>query len=149
MTRRQLRDAVASIGCGALVAASLLLAGCTARPALRAQDAWIRAAEGPHATAAYFEVVNGGPDSVVVTAISGDFAESFPMHETVRDGAMMSMREVGSMRVPPHGVLKLEPGAGHVMVMQLRRNLVAGERVRMTLHLRDGRELPVVATVRQ
>ncbi len=149
MTRRRVRDfAPPSVG-GVLMLAMLVLAGCTARPALRAQDAWIRAADSTQNTAAYFTVVNDGSDSVAVTGVAGTCALHFQLHETVRDGALMSMREVGRMNVPPHGRLELRPGGNHLMVMSLERNLVAGQRVRMTLRLLDGRELPVVATVRQ
>jgi copper(I)-binding protein len=50
----------------------------------------------------------------------------------VEDG-MMHMRKVAAINVPAGGVVKLEPGGYHLMIIDLNRELKAGAQVRVTL----------------
>jgi len=80
--------------------------------------------------------------------VDGTCAAMLRMHETVRRGAVFSMREVSHLVAPPHARLEFRPGGDHVMLTGLRATLEAGARVPLALRLRDGRVLPVVASVR-
>jgi len=111
---------------GAFALGAMLLAGCASKPAVRAENAWIRAADSLGTTAAYMTVVNDGSRPVTVTGITGDCADRFQLHETVTEGSELSMHAVHSLDVPAHGTLELRPGGDHVMVMGLTRNLEPG-----------------------
>jgi hypothetical protein len=124
------------------------LAGCSERPALRVEHAWLRSADSGATTAGYLTLVNGGADSLRVTGASGSCAEAIGMHETVRDGGRVAMREAQEFRVPPGARLEFAPGGNHLMLTHLRRRLVPGRREELSLRLSDGRTVPVEATVR-
>jgi periplasmic copper chaperone A len=64
----------------------------------------------------------------------------------------MEMRMLETMLLPAGKVIKLEPGGFHLMLIDLKKPLKAGEDVAFTLHLRDAkggaRELKVTAPVK-
>ena len=131
-----------------LGAAALGTGGCGSPAPVRAEAAWARAADSAGTTAAYFMLVNEGADTLHVTGVSGDCAASFTMHTTVREGGMVAMREAERFDVAPYGRLLLAPGGSHVMLAGLRRRLLPGTGLNLTLHLSDGTQLTVVASVR-
>jgi copper(I)-binding protein len=135
---------------GSIVVAIALLAGagCGAS-GTRIEHAWARAAERGATTAAYFTLVNGGPDTLHVTGVSGDAAESIAMHTSVHVGNMVTMREAGSFEVAPGSRLVFAPGGNHVMLTHLRAPLTPGSRVNLALHVSGQPDLPVIASVRR
>jgi copper(I)-binding protein len=128
--------------------AALLVSGC-GPSGTHVEHAWARAAERGATTAAYFTLVNGGADTLHVTGVSGDGAESIAMHTTVRVGNMVTMREASSFDVAPGARLVFAPGGNHVMLTHLRTALTAGGHVNLALHLSGQPDLPVIASVRR
>ena len=49
------------------------------------------------------------------------------------DGDVMRMREVGTIDVPAGGTVELQPGGLHLMLMGLKKPLVAGQAFPLTL----------------
>jgi VCBS repeat-containing protein len=75
------------------------------------------------------------------------------VHEMVADGATMKMQEVkAGIEVPANGTLELKPGGYHVMLMDLKQQLQAGDTVPLSLVVegKDGKRetLEVKAPVR-
>ncbi len=118
---------------GALMAAAVL-AGCGRTvPANRpiATDAWIRPTP-PMVTvgAAYATLRAGRDDRLLAIAVPDTIAGHTELHESTRDAAgRMGMREVEGLALPAGRMVKLEPGGAHLMLLDLRRPLVAGDRV--------------------
>ncbi len=132
----------------ALALLALALAAGCAPAAPRVERAWVRAADSAGTTVAYFTLVNGGPETLRVTGIGGDLADSIRMHETLHDRGMASMRELDVVEVAPGERLPFAPGGRHVMIQGLRRTLVPGTTVHLVLHVKAGPDLPVAASVR-
>lgn len=111
-----------------------------ASPAFAAQtvavsDAWVRATpNGATTAAAYLTVTNKGsaPDRL----IGGDSpaARTVQVHEMSMSNGVMHMGEVkGGAVIAPGGVLKLQPGGWHLMLIGLKAPLAAGSTVSVTL----------------
>lgn len=64
------------------------------------------------------------------------------------DHGNMSMRPVKDVPVPAGETVNLEPGGIHIMLMDLKRPLKAGEAVPLTLSFAKAGEIKVDATVR-
>jgi copper(I)-binding protein len=139
------------------------LPGSTARAAdpaalLRIEDAWARRAPmtghgSGHGVsrgtgAAYVTIQNPSaePDSLI--AASSDAADSVELHETIRDGEVMRMRQVPRFEIPAGGRLQMQPGGKHIMLINLRRDLKPGERVSLTLTFGQGGEMRLEIPVR-
>jgi copper(I)-binding protein len=139
---------IRSLATAALLPAALALAAGCAREPVRIEHAWVRAASVGGTTAAYFTLVNASSDTLHVTGVGGELAAAIQMHETVREGGMVTMREAAAFAVAPRTRLEFRPGGDHVMLERLRESLEAGARVRLALRLSGRADLPIVAEVR-
>jgi periplasmic copper chaperone A len=98
--------------------------------------------------AAYFTVRNAGHETAVIVAISCPAAAMAMLHETTVEGGTSRMRPRERLEIAPGQTVVLEPGGLHVMLHGLKRTLVVGEHVPLTLQLGNGEELAVSAQVR-
>jgi copper(I)-binding protein len=146
----------------ALVAISLLaLTGCASESApaqtesvpagdtVTIEDAWVKSApEGM--SAAFGTLVNSADQNATVTSASSDASTMLELHETVENEAgAMVMREIeGGFVLPAGEDLPLEPGANHIMLMDLTAPLVAGEEVTFTLTFSDDSTYEFTAPVK-
>jgi len=102
-------------------------------------------------SAAYMLIENRGGAADRLLRASTDAAAVVEIHETqIDDQGVGQMRPLAEgLEIPANGSVRLEPGGYHVMLMDLRRDLVAGEMVRLTLTFESGKEITVEAEIRQ
>lgn len=100
-------------------------------------------------SAAYMTLENkGGADTLM--SVSGDVAEMIQVHQTVEKNGMMSMEEAkDGMPVPANGKAELKPGGYHIMMMNLKQDLKAGDTFKLTLKFKSGKEMSVDVTVKE
>lgn len=144
----------------------MMIAGCRAEaPGPNAQpapehgeevvvdDAWARPVAaretGRMHSAAYFTLRNHTGEAVRLVRAETDVSAAAEIHETVIDeNGVMRMREQEHVDVEAGGETRFEPGGLHVMLMNLDRELVAGDSLTMTLHFEDGHSLQTPVVVR-
>ncbi|WP_372466753.1 copper chaperone PCu(A)C [Microbacterium maritypicum] len=146
----------------AVIAVSLLaLTGCTpeaapveteSRPAgdvVRIEDAWVKSAD-EGMSAAFGTLVNTGDHDATVVSVTSAASTMLELHETVEnDAGEMVMREIdGGFVIPAGGQLALEPGANHIMMMDLTGPLAAGTDVSFTLTFDDDSTYEFTAPVK-
>ncbi|BCW39061.1 hypothetical protein StoSoilB3_05960 [Arthrobacter sp. StoSoilB3] len=136
-----------------LAAASLALVGCgqsntpttTAQSASRSSqpltvsDTWIKAADSGM-SAAFGNIRNTSDKDVTIVSAAAPVATMVELHETVMgpDGTMKMQAKQGGFVIPAKGELKLEPGANHIMLMDLTKPVQAGDQVTFDLKTSDG-----------
>lgn len=101
---------------------------------LEVRHAWIR--EAPPVAkshAAYMELVNHGDKAVEITSLFADDYGMSMLHKTVEKNGMATMEHVDTLVVPAQGSIKLVPGSMHIMLMNPKRKLKAGDEVKITL----------------
>lgn len=137
------------LGLIALGAASAAVASPT--PCAPSVDqAWIRAAPPTaSALAGYARVRDTCGRAVAITGARSAAFGRVMLHATAMADGMSTMREAGSLRVPARGELRFAPGGNHIMLMQPRRALAPGQRVRIELLLADGRAVAADFTVQR
>lgn len=76
----------------------------------------------------YAEIRNDGPEPDRLVSVTAEVAGRVEIHEmAVKDG-VMTMRPVeGGVPVPANGSAALAPGGYHLMMLELKRPLKAGE----------------------
>ncbi|MBZ0302687.1 MAG: copper chaperone PCu(A)C [Anaerolineae bacterium] len=99
-------------------------------------------------SAAYMRILNRGEADDALIGATSDAAAMVEIHETKMDNGVMKMRPVESIAVLVHEPAVLEPGGQHVMMMGVKRGLVAGDAILVTLKFSSGLELPVGVPVR-
>lgn len=99
-------------------------------------------------TGAYMNLRNHDSVARTLTGANTPLAGVTEIHEMKTRDGMMTMSRADTVAIPAGGALSLEPGGFHLMLIDLTRDLRAGDRVPMTLQFDDGSslalELPVV-----
>lgn len=121
---------------------------------LQIEGAWARRAAlltggaGSGNSAVYALLVNTGnaPDALVAAA--SDAAGTVEIHESYRESGMMKMRAVGRIDVPAGKKVEMKPGGFHVMLLNLKRDLKAGETIGVTLQFEKAGKIPVTAVIK-
>lgn len=156
MNKFQTRTARASIVIGA---ALLALTGCstagsdagsntsqeattqTQADAVKLHDFWLKASD-KGMTGAFGTIENTTGEELQIVAAKSPLSDDVELHETVADGSGNNvMQEVkDGYKIPAKGKFELAPGANHIMLMDLKQAVPAGEDVEFTLVFSDGSE---------
>ena len=140
----------------ATLVAALVGAACAPKDAqpvagnpLSTHDAWARPADSGAMSAVYFTLGNAGAESDTLVAVASEIAARTEMHVSMQQGRTMHMSQVTSLPVPADDSVAFRPLGAHVMLMDLRRPLVPGDTLSVTLSFHSGRTVEVRAGVRQ
>ncbi len=132
-------------------AAALLAIAAGAQAQTMIKEAWVRGTVAQQkASGAFMQITSaqGGKLLSVSTPVAG-VAE---IHEMAMQGDTMRMRAVPSLELPAGKPVELKPGGFHLMLMDLKAQLKAGDTVPLTLVVegKDGKRetLEVKAPVR-
>lgn len=116
------------------IAAVAALAGLAlaAQAQVTVKEPWVRGTvAGQKATGMFGQLSSAGGGKLVAAA--SPVAGIVEIHEMAMDGSTMKMRAVPFVELPAGKVVKLEPGGYHVMLMDLKQPLKAGDTVPVTL----------------
>ena len=117
--------------------AGLLLLAATAAPAQNAapvtvKDAWVRATvPAQKATGAFMQLTS--PEGTRLVEARSSAAGKAEIHEMTMVDNVMKMREVPGVDLPPGKTVALESGGYHVMLLELKKQVHAGDSVPLTL----------------
>ncbi len=101
---------------------------------VRVTDPWVRGTVAAQTATGAFMSLTAEADLRLVAAAS-PAAGVVEIHEMAMDGSVMKMRRLSSLALPAGQAVVLKPGGYHVMLMDLKRPLAAGEQVPLTLTL--------------
>lgn len=166
-THRTQRSRRAAVGLAAAAASfALVLTGCSqssdaaepkstassesSQAIVTAQDMWVKATDpdikpGEAMSGVFGTLENHGDEDLVITALESDAAGIVELHEVV-DGKMRKIQ--GDVKVPAGGSILLEPGANHIMLMDITRPLSPGDDVTVKLTFSDGSKLTIDALIK-
>jgi copper(I)-binding protein len=110
-------------------------AGAAGERALEIRNPQARATAPSQPTGGgYFAIVNTGREADrLVGASAPTVADRVELHRMQMEGDVMRMREVGTIDVPAGQTVELRPGGLHLMLMGLKKPLVAGQAFPVTL----------------
>ncbi len=110
---------------------------------IKIKNAWARPAQRGMMSGAYLTIVNGTDQVDTLIGVSTDAARSAEIHLSVEKNGISEMRPAGNLPIEANSRLKLEPGGYHIMLMQLRHDLSAGDSIAVLLHLSNKDSLSV------
>ena len=131
--------------------AVLALSALCAQAQTIVKDAWVRGTVPQQkATGAFMQLVSAQGGKLM--SVSSPVAGVVEIHEMLMEGSMMKMRSVPAVDLPAGKSVDLKPGGYHVMLMDLKAPLKAGDSVPITLVVegKDGKKetIEVKAPVR-
>ncbi|MCB0217182.1 MAG: copper chaperone PCu(A)C [Chloroflexi bacterium] len=116
---------------------------------LRVDEAWSRAALAGFNGALYLSLENRSPIADRLTGVIFDAATRTEIHRSRREGDMVRMElQADGVALPAGERLVFEPGGYHVMLLDLKRDLVAGETLDATLEFEEAGRVPIRVAVR-
>lgn len=104
---------------------------------VQVSNAWVRATAPGQKVAGGYMDLTANADLRLVGG-SSPVAGRVELHTMRMEGGVMVMRQVPEIPLPKGQTVTLKPGGLHVMLIDLKQPLKAGERVPMTLLVRSG-----------
>lgn len=142
----------------------LILSACakgTTESTIKIEDAWVRAASvmsnqnqgqmgdmSGSMSAAYMRISNSGDNPDRLLKVSSDAAQTVEMHMSEMKEGVMTMHPIESIEVPAGGQVELKPGGLHIMFIGITRDLMPGEKVKLSLDFEKAGEIQIEAEVR-
>lgn len=135
-----------------LLALSVASLGAWAQSRLKVEDAWVRGTVAQQKATGAFMRLTAERDSRLL-AVRSPVAGVVEIHEMALNDGIMKMRAIPGLALPAGKTVELKPGGYHVMLLDLKAPVSAGEQVPLTLVLegQDGQreqvelQLPVRA----
>jgi copper(I)-binding protein len=138
MKRNTLALLVVALGFGFSVQAQEVKVGL-----IKVDHAYIRATvPGQQVAGGFMKIENKGIADQLLSA-SSPAAGEVQLHEMAMEGSVMKMRQVKDIPVPAGGSVELKPGGLHLMLMNIKAPLAAGESVPVKLKFAKAGEVEV------
>ena len=104
---------------------------------------------GQRSGAIYLSIENRGSTADRLLSLTSP-AGSVAIHRMSMDGAIMKMREVDSLPLPPAAKVMMQAhGSHHLMLAGLKQPLVAGDKIPLKMHFERAGTLAVEVPVEQ
>jgi hypothetical protein len=100
------------------------------------KDAWVRGTVPAQKTSAAYMTITSTTDAKLV-GVESRIAKRAELHTTMIMGGVNHMRAAESVELPAGKAVELKPGGHHVMLMDLAKPIVAGQRVPLVLTIED------------
>ena len=122
------------------VAFALSATVATAGAQTAVKDPWVRGTVPQQKATGAFMQLTSAPGGKLVSA-SSPVAGIVEIHEMAMEGNVMKMRAIPGLELPAGKPVELKPGGYHVMLIDLKQPLKAGDTVPVTLVIesKDGK----------
>ena len=88
---------------------------------------------GARTGGAYLAIENRGGEADRLLRVTTTAAGSAEIHSMTMDGNVMRMRAIAALDIPPRATTSLKPGGYHLMLLDLKRPLMSGDTISLTL----------------
>jgi copper(I)-binding protein len=116
---------------------------------INVKDAWMRPSSEKMATALYFVIENKSATADTLFQVDSDLAERVEIHETYSEGEMMGMRKTEMIIIESGKTFELKPGAHHIMLMKLKKDVKVGDEAEFILHFKQAGEMKITAKAKK
>lgn len=132
------------------LALTLILAIPTASKAgeLSVEDAWIRATPPGSSNAAAYMVIRNSGEMDRLNGASSIAAREVQIHTHRHADGMMNMEQIDGIDIYPDAEVTLKPHGEHLMMLGIKKPMLAGQRISMQLEFEAAGTLAVEFMVR-
>ena len=126
--------------CASVAALIIMLSNAVAfaAAAVSVSNPWVRATvAGQSVAGAYMDIT--AKANAALVGVASPVAAKAELHVMTMDGGVMKMRPLDKLDLPAGKTVNLKPGGYHVMLIDIKRELKAGERVPLMLTVQDPR----------
>lgn len=128
------------------IASMVVSMAASAQTVVKVDDPWVRGTvPAQKATGAFMRLTANAP--VRLVAANSPVAGVVEIHEMAMEKDVMKMRAVPGLDLTAGKAVELKPGGYHVMLMDLKQQVKAGDTVPLTLVFEDARKQRVTQQV--
>jgi copper(I)-binding protein len=128
----------------------LFVAATVQAGSITIDGAWIREAPpGMMMLAGYMVVNNSSDETRAIVSASGEDFGYIELHRSIIKDGMARMIPQENIPVPPQGAVELKPGDYHLMLMEPKRALKAGEESTLTVVMDNGESITLAVPVKK
>ena len=121
----------------------------TQEPTMSGMDMGSSDSGGANLSAAFMTIQNKGGQADKLVSAETDAAGRVEIHQTTIENDIARMAPVDAIEIPANGTVELRPGGYHIMLMDLKRDLVAGDSLAITLTFASGKQVTVEAAIQE
>ncbi|GLT19082.1 hypothetical protein GCM10007938_28640 [Vibrio zhanjiangensis] len=111
---------------------------------------YARATPPNAATSAVFsEIINHSDKDRVIVSATTEAAGKVELHDVIKEGDVMKMRQVDQITIPAKSTVELKPGSLHIMLFNLKKPFTEGENIDVTLTFANGEKKVVTAPIKK
>ncbi len=116
---------------------------------LEIKNPWLSPSVAGSNSAMFFHVLNNTDTADTLYDVKCSFDEISMIHETyMNNDGTTGMRHVESVVIPPHSDIEFKPGGRHVMLMNLKSDLLENDTMEVTLQFKDAGSIKVKTPVK-
>jgi len=116
---------------------------------IKINDPWMRPSSEKMATALYFIIENKSEKPDTLYKVDSELAEKVEIHETYSEGEMVGMRKVEMIVIEGKSSFELKPGAHHIMLMKLKKDIKDSDKGEFVLHFKQAGQMKITATAKK
>ena len=126
---------------------TVLLSACGTAGDIEIHDPWVRpTAQGENA-AIYFQLHNHSKNADELIGASSNLADVVEIHESRQVDDVMQMNMVPSVPVGADEEVTFTPGGLHLMLVDIKQELKAGDHIGVILHFKSHEDIVVNVSV--
>jgi copper(I)-binding protein len=119
-----------------LVIALLISTEILAAPNVEIENAWVASAEASDDMSVAFMSLFSHED-LIMTSVTSPKIKTIEMHNTILEKGIMKMRMTHEIKIDHGKTFEFKSGGSHLMLMDFKGPLKAGQKVKLTLHFKD------------
>lgn len=118
------------------IIALLISTDILAAPDIRIENAWIGSTdEGDDMSVAYMSLLSN--EDLILTSVTSPRIKTIEMHNTITEKGIMKMRMTNEIKIEQGKTFEFKSGGSHLMLMDFKGPLKAGQKVKLILHFKD------------
>jgi copper(I)-binding protein len=118
------------------IIAFLISIDILAAPDIRIENAWIGSTdEGDDMSVAYMSLLSN--EDLILTSVTSPRIKTIEMHNTIAEKGIMKMRMTNEIKIEHGKTFEFKSGGSHLMLMDFKGPLKAGQKVKLILHFKD------------
>ena len=116
-----------------LVIVLLISTEILAAPNVEIENAWVASAEASDDMSVAFMSLFSHED-LILTSVTSPKIKTIEMHNTILEKGIMKMRMTHEIKIDHGKTFEFKSGGSHLMLMDFKGPLKAGQKVKLTLH---------------
>ncbi|MGR5460049.1 copper chaperone PCu(A)C [Vibrio alfacsensis] len=142
----KVKHAIKTLVLGALLLSSIAQANLSVMP----QDPYARAmAPGALTSAVFVTFANLSQEDINIIAAETPAAGKVELHDVIKDGDVMQMRQIERITLKANETTELKPGSLHIMLFDLTKPLNEGDEIEVTVTYDNGQKQSFKAPVKK